>query len=353
MHGPMRTRVTAMLLACALAVASVAAVRAETAQWSLAIAPGTVAVGQAETFSLTVTNQDPQADDVSSSEIGCIVVDVPAIFSVTGARFTGSNAGNSWTVGLDGNRVLIRAGSGGDRLESLQWVRAGVDANANGAGSPKWQATAYRDQGCSGTGAAVSGQPAVVVTGPVATPSPVATPKPTPKPTPTPTPTPKPTPAPTSRPTPRPTTRAATATPTPSSDILPTDRPDTTATPTPTSTPSDSRPDSPGTPTSGGPPTGGAVGETGATLPGTVPVAPTGIDAVDDAPRIAFEGVGLEIGLGAIDLMVGAAVWLVPAATIAVPGMLLLLLVALQAAGALAWIPAVRRLRGRDAPKPR
>jgi len=349
MPGPMRTRLTATLLAGALAVASVAAVRAETAQWSLAISPGTVAVGEAETFALTVTNQDPQADDVSSSEIGCIVVDVPAIFSVTAARFTGSNAGNSWTVGLDGNRVLIRAGSGGDRLASLQWVRAGVDANANGAGSPKWQATAYRDQGCSGTGAPVSGQPAVVVTGPVVTPSPVATPKPTPKPTPTPTPA----PASTARPTPRPTTPAATATPTPSSDVLPTDRPDTTPTPTPTPTASDSRSDVPGTAAAGGPPAGGAVDETGATLPGNVPVAPTGIEDADDAPHIAFEGVELDIGLGAIDLMAGAAVWVVPAATIAVPGMLLLLLVALQAAGALAWIPAVRRLRGRDAPKPR
>lgn len=65
-------------------------------------------------------------------------------------------------------------------------------------------------------------------------------------------------------------------------------------------------------------------------------------------PRIAFETAQLDVGLGSIGLLQGAVVWVVPAATIAGPGLLLLLLVALQSAGALAWIPAVRRLRGTD-----
>jgi len=38
----------------------------------------------------------------------------------------------------------------------------------------------------------------------------------------------------------------------------------------------------------------------------------------------------------------------VPAAAIAVPGIILLIWLGLQTIGALAWIPAVRRLRGRD-----
>jgi hypothetical protein len=57
----------------------------------------------------------------------------------------------------------------------------------------------------------------------------------------------------------------------------------------------------------------------------------------------------LEIGLGGVDILAGAEVWAVPAATIGVPGLLILLWVMLQAVGAVAWIPAVRRLRGDDA----
>jgi hypothetical protein len=40
--------------------------------------------------------------------------------------------------------------------------------------------------------------------------------------------------------------------------------------------------------------------------------------------------------------------WSVPAVGIGVPGLLLIVWVALQAAGVLAWIPAVRRIRGDD-----
>jgi hypothetical protein len=47
-----------------------------------------------------------------------------------------------------------------------------------------------------------------------------------------------------------------------------------------------------------------------------------------------------------------AIVWIVPAATFVGPGLLLLIVVALQATGALAWVPAVRRLRGDDEPMP-
>lgn len=52
-------------------------------------------------------------------------------------------------------------------------------------------------------------------------------------------------------------------------------------------------------------------------------------------------------------LFAGVEIWAVPAATIALPGLLVLIWVALQAAGAIAWIPAVRRLRGKDDPRRR
>ncbi len=52
--------------------------------------------------------------------------------------------------------------------------------------------------------------------------------------------------------------------------------------------------------------------------------------------------------MGDLGMLSGVGVWAVPAATIGVPGLLILAWVALQAAGALARIPAVRRLRGDD-----
>jgi hypothetical protein len=42
----------------------------------------------------------------------------------------------------------------------------------------------------------------------------------------------------------------------------------------------------------------------------------------------------------------GFDTWSVPAAVVGVPGLLVVLWVALQTAGALAWIPAVRRMGG-------
>jgi hypothetical protein len=52
------------------------------------------------------------------------------------------------------------------------------------------------------------------------------------------------------------------------------------------------------------------------------------------------DGLGVSLGL---------ATWAVPAATLGLPGLLVLLWVAAQAVGALAWIPAVRRLHGEEA----
>jgi hypothetical protein len=67
-------------------------------------------------------------------------------------------------------------------------------------------------------------------------------------------------------------------------------------------------------------------------------------------PRIGFEAEELQLGLGTLGLMEVAIVWIVPAASFAGPGLLLLIVVAVQATGALAWVPAVRRLRGEDEP---
>jgi hypothetical protein len=75
-------------------------------------------------------------------------------------------------------------------------------------------------------------------------------------------------------------------------------------------------------------------------------------DRAEPPPRVGFEPGELGLGLGTLGLMEVAIVWIVPAATIAGPGLLLLIVVALQATGALAWVPAVRRLRGDEEPVP-
>ena len=56
----------------------------------------------------------------------------------------------------------------------------------------------------------------------------------------------------------------------------------------------------------------------------------------------------LDLQTGSFGILSGFQVWAVPAATIGVPGLLMLLWVALQVGGGLAWIPAVKRLRGNE-----
>ena len=68
---------------------------------------------------------------------------------------------------------------------------------------------------------------------------------------------------------------------------------------------------------------------------------------------IRFDERRLDLSGASIGLFSGVEIWAVPAATIALPGLLVLIWVALQAAGAIAWMPAVRRLRGEDDPRRR
>jgi hypothetical protein len=53
---------------------------------------------------------------------------------------------------------------------------------------------------------------------------------------------------------------------------------------------------------------------------------------------------------GPLGLLGGLEIWAVPAATMGVSGLLVLIWVALQTGGALIWMPAVRRLRGKEEP---
>jgi hypothetical protein len=358
---------TALLLAAVLVAQLVGLVLVSPARganilWTLTASPLAATSGVERVFTMTATNEDPLAALLSSSEIGCVVVDVPGIFTVAAATVTGSNAGNGWHVdSVQGNRVVVHTDSGGERLALLDWVRFTITATPFKTGSPAWNARAHRQQDCTGAAAVLGVPPIIVVTGPAVTPTPAPTPTPEPTPTPTPRPTPRPTPTPSPTPLvplpslplpslPLPSSGGGPA-PAPSHPPPPTTRPS----PDPPATPGDQGPSATdpadGVPSPGG--TGG-TGNTGGTA-GTggtggtgivVPTAPFG----PDSPRVAFDEAQVNLGTVGVDLVGGLATWTVPAATLGVPGILLIVWVALQAGGALAWIPAVRRLRGDEAP---
>lgn len=99
-------------------------------------------------------------------------------------------------------------------------------------------------------------------------------------------------------------------------------------------------------PETGSGPPGGSGGSTGPVVltSGDSDGPPSGGPSAT-LPSITFDGDRLDLSGSAISLLSGIDVWAVPAATIAVPGLLLLLWLTLQAIGAAAWLPATRRLR--------
>jgi hypothetical protein len=70
-------------------------------------------------------------------------------------------------------------------------------------------------------------------------------------------------------------------------------------------------------------------------------VAPLG-----DAAGGAADDLGA--GVDVLALLDGPFMWFVPSAAVGAPGLLVVIFVTLQAIGALAWIPAVRRMGGED-----
>ena len=376
MRKPGRAIVLAAVLAAQIVMlASASGARGASILWTLTASPLTATTGVQRVFTLTATNEDPLAAILSSSEIGCVIVDVPGNFTIAAATVTGSNAGETWHVdAIVGNRVKVHTDSGGDRLGLLGWVRFTVTATAFNSGSLTWNSRAFRQQDCTGGAAILGVPPIVLVTGPAVTPTPIPTPTPTP--TPTPSPTPKPTSTPTPRPTPTPTPTPILplpSVPLPSLPIpipsLPLPEPSNeppppepsgngSSSPQPTTAPDGPvsvAPPGPGgssAPSNTGPGGSSAPSSTdagGAPQPGSVgPQAP---GAVDIAPRIVFDEARLELGTGGLGVFADIF-WTVPAATLGVPGILLIIWVGLQTVGALAWIPAVRRLRGDEPTTP-
>ena len=96
----------------------------------------------------------------------------------------------------------------------------------------------------------------------------------------------------------------------------------------------------------------GGSDEPGAAAP-SASAGPDAASAVVRGPTIRFDEGRLDLAGASVGLLGGVEIWAVPAATIAVPGVLVLLWVAIQAIGAAVWMPAVRRLQSGDRPRSR
>ena len=68
---------------------------------------------------------------------------------------------------------------------------------------------------------------------------------------------------------------------------------------------------------------------------------------------VLIDAPALDLGLGTLGVLAGVEIWAVPAAVIGGPGLLVLLWMALQAGGAMAWLPAALRLRNDDVSRAR
>lgn len=327
-------RRTLLALVGALMAAAVPAVAAAVMLWTLVGLPLTTTVNQSTTFTLTATNLD------LLTELGCLEVDLPASFVIESLGTPQASNGDAWQSYRSGNAVIVHSLSGGGRLEILETVQFTIRAHATVAGVSTWPNHAHRQQDCStadqlGVPLAVTVLPAILPT-PTPTPMPTATPAPTPTPAPTATPKPTPTATPKPLPTIIPTLPPLPTLPLPTIDprsLLPSP----TATPRETTTPEASESPQPGDRSAGAVPTPGPGGSATLTLLGGRGAEATGADT--------------DVGVELFGLLDADFVWFVPAASVAVPGLLVILWVLLQTIGALAWIPAVRRMGDEKDPR--
>lgn len=307
-------------LTIGLAAAALPATAWGAFAWGLSMSPSNAIQGQSTVFSLTVTNQ--------GSNIECFEIDLPASFAILSLGPPNPSNGRDWDSTRNGNTVRVAAHGGGDELHQGDSVSFTITARPNAGGSYAWTNKVYEKHDCKGKqDAGPALQMAVTPSGP---------PPPTPVPTPVPTPTfaPAGTPIPTQRP-------AATS---PGASVGPPSASPSAATGEPSSSTAPSRSPEEATtlPTS-------APGGSGAGGPSTLRIAPLS-DAFDGATD------DLGMGLNILAMLDGPFVWFVPGAAVGVPGLLVIVFVSLQAVGAMAWIPAMRRLggddRGKNRPRP-
>lgn len=354
-----------MLLAAVAAVLTILGSTqgaAAATTWQITRTPSSSQAGAQTTYRVTFSNLGGPSGD---ADLGCVRITIPATFSGVSAQIAGVPAGTTWLTSLSGSTtVTIRASNGGSRLDpgSGDTVSTDIVASTLGLGTLAWTANAFESQDCQKS----FGDPAVltILIAPAPTPVPTPTPAPVPTPTPaaTPAPTPQATPVPTARPTAAPTatptddptlepTPDATATtvpsldPSPSPTDGPTESPSIDATPAPTSSSGGAGPTTGGGSTSAG---GGTIPNAGSAGGGADPTgAPGAVIAMPGVDGQAARAAGVVAVDGMLSLAFGDVDWMVPGLVLTVPGLLIVIVVVVQVAGGLIWVPVARRRLGR------
>jgi hypothetical protein len=324
------------VLTGALTAAAMPAVASALLVWTLVASPLTTTAKQSTTFTVTASNLTPLF------ELGCVQVDLQGFVIESIGTPTASNS-KAWVSIQSGGSVIVYSTTGGGRLTTGQWVTFTIRAHAYSAGTFLWTNHAHQQQDCSGT--AEIGLPLSVTVLPAL----VATPTPAPTAAPTPTPAPS-LPLPSLSPLPS-VSLLPSLSPLPSVSLLPSVLPGSSS-PTPSPAASASSSADQASPPTGtpGPSSSTGGGGSGATGPGAAGGPADGratpaLHVERGAGNGADNGVVVDMP-GLLDLNYG---WLVPAAPVAVPGLLVILWVFLQAIGALAWIPSVRRMADESA----
>jgi hypothetical protein len=323
------------LAACVSAAA--AAPAAAALLYTVVVTPLTANQYSTTDFSVTASNLNLLDD------LGCLQLDLPASFTILSLEQPDASNGEDWLISRNGQSVVVQSDDGGGRLELGESVTFTVRARPQEAGIFAWEHHAHRDQDCDSSDLIGAPTTVTVLAALLATPLPTILPTPTLAPLPSILPTPTPTLRQTLAPSPSPTR------PTPSMD--PTSAPSIGTDASPSGSPS---PGTAGTPAarspdpSTGPPPGRDPSEAPPAAGGDGPESGAGLDLrrPGDVRLVESAAFGEELGVGPFSLLIDAGAWFVPAAVIGGPGLLVILFVALQMAGAAAWIPAVRRLRG-------
>ncbi|HEX9739035.1 MAG TPA: hypothetical protein VGA91_07390 [Candidatus Limnocylindria bacterium] len=281
----MRRGALAALAVVSLTLGAGSGVRAASL-WTLTASPLAATAGQSTTFHMLAAN-------LAGPPAGCVNVEIPSSFVIQAARNVVASDGSTWVAAVVGTWVEVTSVSGIDFLDRGESVSFDIQLLPTQAGTWNWNNHVHVPNQCTGT--MYEGLPVTVVVAPAIVPTPVPTPIPTLPPVPT---------------------------------LFPIPSPTIEATPAPTSTPRPS-------------PTPQPVAAAG-------PSAPTdGAASVGRIAELSGADTGLiRLGTDVLALLDAPLVWFVPGAVVGVPGLLVLLWIALQAVGALAWIPAVRRMSG-------
>ena len=198
-------------LASCLAVAAILgavlapAAAARDNSWSLTRTPPSVQIDVATTITFLATNN---SDGGGGGEIGCIEIAIPSVFSVGAVSVTSEPSGANWTDskagGPGGSTVVrLRAANDGSVLEGdPQNDQLGFTIRVTGStqGGTIWTADVFKKIDCDNDMGLTKSINVTISASGQATPTPAPTPAPTPTPTAAPTPTPTPTPAPTPTP---------------------------------------------------------------------------------------------------------------------------------------------------------